>query len=290
MTFQLRQLPRRIERRLLGSLSHRSSRALSALMLRFGFVRLQATDRTERDELLHALRPVRTQYPLIRLGPPGDGGYLVPDDLDGITACFSPGVGAISSFEEECARRGMRVFLADGSVDSPAIAHTAFEFVPKHIGLADSDAMITMDTWMSTVLPPDSADLILQMDIEGAEWLALASLSSARLRQFRIIVVELHGVDSLLHHRFFSLEAPVLRRLLDEFVCVHLHPNNCCGSITRNGATLPRVLEMTLLRKDRARVLGFCEEFPHPLDRDNTKRRTLTLAPPLVHASTLRHR
>jgi hypothetical protein len=259
-------------------------------MLQFGYIRLQATGRTERDELLHALRPVRTQFPLIRLGPPGDGGYLVPDDLDGITACFSPGVGAISSFEEECARRGMRVFLADGSVEAPAIANSAFEFVPKHIGLADADAMITMDTWMSTVLPPDSTDLILQMDIEGAEWLALASLSAARLRQFRIIVVELHEFDSLLHHLFFSLRAPVLHRLLEEFVCVHIHPNNCCGSITRNGANLPRVLEMTLLRKDRARVLGFCEELPHPLDYDNTRRPTLTLASPLVRESTLRHR
>lgn len=36
---------------------------------------------------------------LIRLGPNGDGGYLVPDDLTGIEACFSPGVCATSEFE-----------------------------------------------------------------------------------------------------------------------------------------------------------------------------------------------
>jgi hypothetical protein len=148
--------------------------------------------------------------------------------------------------------------------------------------LVDTDELMTMDTWMSAASVSQSSDLILQMDIEGAEWLALANISVDRLRQFRIIVVELHDVDSLLHDRFFSLRAPVLRRLLDEFVCVHLHPNNCCGSKTRKGVTLPRVLEMTLLRKDRSNVIGFCEEFPHPLDVDNTLRATLTLTSPLA--------
>lgn len=252
-------------------------------MVRFGFVHLRPSNRNDLGELLSALRPVRTQFPLIRLGPLGDGGYLVPNDLDGIAACFSPGVGTISSFEEDCARRGMRVFLADGSVSTPAIANTSFEFISKHIGLIDSDSQMTMDTWMSTVSASTTKDLILQMDIEGAEWLALANISVKRLRQCRIIVVELHDVDSLLHDTFFSQRAPVLKRLLDEFVCVHLHPNNCCGSISRKGTTLPRVMEITLLRKDRANVIGFCEEFPHPLDIDNTSRETLTLAPPLIH-------
>jgi hypothetical protein len=283
MTFLPRRHLRRIKRFLLRSITEPLRRALDALMLRFGMVRLLPSNRADRDELLHALRPVRTQFPLIRLGPLGDGGYLVPDDLDGITACFSPGVGVISSFEEDCARRGMRVFLADGSVTAPAVDNTSFEFIAKHIGIVDTDAVMTMDTWMSTAWPRESGDLVLQMDIEGAEWLALANISVEKLRQFRIIVVELHDVDSLLHEQFFPLREPVLRRLLDEFVCVHLHPNNCCGSVTRHGATLPRVMEMTLLRKDRANVIGFCEEFPHPLDIDNTMRSTLTLASPLVH-------
>ena len=30
------------------------------------------------------------------IGGAGDGGYLVPDDLDGIEYCFSPGVNLIS--------------------------------------------------------------------------------------------------------------------------------------------------------------------------------------------------
>jgi len=284
MTLLPRRLLRGTKRLLLKSIPEPVRRSFASLLLQFGLVHLWPSNRADRDELLRSLRPVRTQFPLIRLGPLGDGGYLVPDDLDGIAACFSPGVGDISAFEEDCARRGMRVYLADGSVTAPAVANTSFEFIAKNIGLVDTGAVMTMDTWMSTVSPSESSDLIMQMDIEGAEWLALANISIERLRRFRVIIVELHDVDSLLHDRFFALRAPVLHRLLDEFVCVHLHPNNCCGSKTRKGVTLPCVLEITLLRKDRAKVIGFCEEFPHPLDVDNTSRTTLTLTSPLATA------
>lgn len=151
MTLLPRRLLRGTKRLLLRSIPEPVRRAFASLLLQFGLVHLWPGNRADRDELLRALRPVRTQFPLIRLGPLGDGGYLVPDDLDGITACFSPGVGDISAFEEDCARRGMRVYLADGSVTAPAVATTSFEFIAKNIGLVDTDAVMTMDTWMSTV-------------------------------------------------------------------------------------------------------------------------------------------
>jgi hypothetical protein len=49
--------------------------------------------------LIKRLHPVTTDKKLVRIGGEGDGGYLVPDDLDGVMACFSPGVGATASFE-----------------------------------------------------------------------------------------------------------------------------------------------------------------------------------------------
>ena len=52
----------------------------------------QMTPSEKLNNLAKALRPVITQHPLIRIGSEFDGGYLVPDDLDGVSACFSPGV------------------------------------------------------------------------------------------------------------------------------------------------------------------------------------------------------
>jgi len=46
------------------------------------------------------LRPYTTDKELIRLGAEKDGGYLIPNDLAGIEACFSPGVGNEFNFEK----------------------------------------------------------------------------------------------------------------------------------------------------------------------------------------------
>lgn len=78
------------------------------------------TDPRDLRSLLKRLRPLSTDKGLTRLGPKTDGGYLVPNDLAGISACFSPGVSSVSGFEKDCAERGMKVFLADKSVDRPA--------------------------------------------------------------------------------------------------------------------------------------------------------------------------
>lgn len=118
-------------------------------------------------ELIEALRPVMTQAPLVRIGPEGDGGYLVPDSLSGISACFSPGVSTEAGFELQCAERGMDVFLADGSVNAPPVNHRRFRFTQKHIGLVDDQHTITLDSWISEAGIDEDDDLLLQMDIEG---------------------------------------------------------------------------------------------------------------------------
>ncbi|MBG6173772.1 hypothetical protein IWQ55_001977 [Labrenzia sp. EL_208] len=56
-------------------------------------------------EFIKMLRPKPTSHELVRIGEEGDGGYLVPDDFQGIGFCFSPGVSVKASFEEELASR-----------------------------------------------------------------------------------------------------------------------------------------------------------------------------------------
>ncbi|MCU0317661.1 MAG: hypothetical protein MUC92_13840 [Fimbriimonadaceae bacterium] len=58
------------------------------------------TSKEDILSLIAKLRPIRGQHELIRLGPDEDGGYLVPDDLEGIVACFSPGVNTVSRFTQ----------------------------------------------------------------------------------------------------------------------------------------------------------------------------------------------
>jgi len=62
--------------------------------------KLAAAAAGELVEVFELLKPKASKTPLIRIGGDIDGSYLVPDDLDGIAACFSPGVNRIKYFED----------------------------------------------------------------------------------------------------------------------------------------------------------------------------------------------
>lgn len=226
--------------------------------------------------LIARLRPISTEIGLIRLGPEKDGGYLVPDDLAGIEACFSPGVSDSSDFELACAQKGMKVFLADHSVDGPATRHESFHFTKKFVGATTSDSFMTMDDWVKSAPIASDSDLLLQMDIEGYEYETLLSMPDDLLKRFRVIVVEFHRVHHLWSAPFFRLAAAAFGKLLQTHSCVHLHPNNCRSSIYMRGLEIPRVMEFTFFRNDRFKTHSYARNFPHPLDRDNT------IKPPLV--------
>src|SRR3974390_593136 len=100
-------------------------------------------------QLIKSLHPVCTEHPLIRLGTPGDGGYLVPDDLEGITACFSPGVDNRPSFESSVIARGIPCFLADGAIRTAPITGDLVHFSNKFIGVINNDTTVTLDDWVN---------------------------------------------------------------------------------------------------------------------------------------------
>lgn len=252
-----------------------------ALARLIGSVGLHVVKRSasgDLESLIRALHPVDSGVELIRLGPAADGGYLVPDDLQGIAYAFSPGVSTESGFEADLVARGLRVFLADFSVDRPAEANPGFEFDKKYVGSFSSDTFTTLDEWKSSKIPEYRGDLLLQMDIEGAEFETLLATSAELLTQFRIMVIEFHYLHQLLNKPWFLLISRAFQKLLQTHSVVHIHPNNCCGSIRSAGLSVPRVAEFTFLRNDRLRQEGaYCRTFPHPLDRDNTRKPALVL-------------
>jgi hypothetical protein len=223
--------------------------------------------------LLRDLHPVVPAVGLIRVGPPGDGGYLVPNDFEGVKALFSPGVDKTSRFEAEMADKGMDVFLADYSVDGPAENHDRFKFIKKYIGCYNSDKQITLGDWVSQSMGIEEGDLMLQMDIEGFEYEVLLNTDALLLDRFRTIVLELHEVGRIFDRGRFFLFQAFFHKVLSKHVVVHIHPNNCCGTITMHGITVPHVLELTLYRRDRPLTDLPVGPFPNALDAPNVKGR-----------------
>ena len=237
----------------------------------------RTTDRDELQSLFKRLYPISCDKELIRLGPKTDGGYLVPDDLEGIETCFSPGVSFVSGFEKECAELGMKVFLADKSVEGPAEKHELFCFTKKFIGATSNDNFMTIDNWVSSSIPGVNSDLLLQIDIEGYEYEVFLSASDSLMQRFRIIVAEFHQLPQLWNKPFYKLARSAFDKILQTHTCVHIHPNNCCGSHQKGGFTIPQIMEFTFLRNDRIVNSSYQKSFPNPLDYDSTDNPTLPL-------------
>lgn len=229
------------------------------------------TDQSRLQQIAKSLRPVRTQFQLQRYGGVSDGGYLLPDDFEGIKTCFSPGVDTNASFELAIqSRKGIESHLADYSIDGPPISLSPKSFLKKYIGVLDDEVYTTLDTWVrGTDEFGSGEDMLLQMDIEGGEYTSLLGVSEVVLKRFRIMVVEIHDIETWGDPRFFQMVEAFFLKITRHFWVVHNHPNNCCGLVNLGGFLAPRVFELTFLRKDRADPLGYCELFPHTLDRPN---------------------
>jgi hypothetical protein len=230
---------------------------------------------------LMLIQPKPSPAPLVRIGGSGDGGYLVPDDLEGLVACFSPGVADSANFELALAERGVRSFMADYSVDNSPVDNDLFDFEKLFLATQNQPGMyIRLDDWI-TSKKQAKGDLVLQMDIEGNEWPILADISAETLARFRIIVLEVHGMDNLLTNPLgIEIFNGVFRKLNSQFTVVHLHANNCCGALNYQGIQIPRVLEVTLIRNDRFQKAKqvFNSTIPHALDVPNVPgRKELTL-------------
>jgi len=220
------------------------------------------------NEVLQLLAPYQSPKQLIRFGETGDGGYLLPDDLEGIVASFSPGVSDTMDFDLEIADRGIACYLIDASIEKPVAAHPLITFDKKFLGSKTEGDFISLDDWIVQYAPP-TGDLILQIDIESAEYDVFAAASQKTLERFRIILVEFHHFHKIFRGSHFSKYKIAFEKLNTLFEVVHLHPNNCASCFNIANHNIPSVFEVTYLRRDRLQTRIPNTQIPHSLDAPN---------------------
>lgn len=230
---------------------------------RAGFHLSRSATRSEVLELLAQLWPTYDPTRLARYGDDGDGGYLMPDDLTGIVGCISPGVADSVSFELHLADLGIESLMVDASIEQLPRTVPGAAFSRKFVGARTEGDLVTLTDLVATI--PDG-DLILQLDIEGDEYLALAATSSQVLERARIIVIELHHLYNLFEPVQSALMHDALRRVLSTHGVAHLHANNMDGFLRVGGVTIPRAMEVTFVRRDAMLSSGARVQLPHPLD------------------------
>jgi hypothetical protein len=245
----------------------RLEHSLKSFIGKLGFSLFRIPKNDDLQNFFDQIIPVTTEHKLIRLGNKNDGGYLIPDDLDGITSCFSPGVGYTSNFEVDLTKKNIKCFLADFSVTSPPIEkNTQIFFEKKFLGNKNNSEFMTLTDWVDRNAPDDN-ELLLQMDIEGSEYDVLINTPSQILKKFRIIIIEFHFLESLLDPLGLKLIDNVFQKLLTFFEIIHIHPSHLGVEPLKYGKFgIPGHLEITFLRKDRISQKFPTKHFPHELD------------------------
>lgn len=218
---------------------------------------------------IQLLVPSGCAKPLIRIGGTTDGAYLIPDDLKDIDACFSPGTSQEIGFEKELAETyNISSFMCDASVDPESLdlPDSKYRFEPKWLGPFNDKETQSLEYWIRNSPHADANNLLLQMDIEGAEYSTILATSHSILKKFKIVVIEFHGLERLANSRFLNKTfMPTMAKLLTYFDCVHAHANNCCGTARLAGVDVPKVIELSFYRKESnlgAKLISI----PHPLD------------------------
>ena len=235
----------------------------------FFFLGLNVTKKTEDfkiEEFFRNFQPYNLGYDLIRIGSENDGGYLLPNILDKTTICISPGVGHTSSFETELLKRGITSFLLDHTINENSLVVKGFDFTKKKLNyFSDKNNISLNDFSLSKIKDDDRA--ILQMDIEGDEYINILNTNDEILNKFEIMIIEFHYLERVANKEIYKLYDKTIKKILNNFDVCHIHPNNGprIFKITKK-LKIPQILEVTFLNKRHSKYKKIVSSLPHPLD------------------------
>jgi len=241
-------------------------RIFSRALLKKGKVVEQASSYEELNELFIKLWPQRTKFDLIRVGGANDGGYLVPNCLEEISQCFSPGVGDSSSFEDDLYERfNISSVMLDHTIEKKILKDSKSIFLQKKLSYEKQHGSLDLEELVEKY-SSDNNDKILQMDIEGSEYEILINTKNETLKKFRIIIIEFHHLHGLRNMLFLRMFNSLISKLMRSFTITHLHANNFAERFNLYGNEYSSCLEITFLRKDEGAALGD-SSLPHRLDQ-----------------------
>ena len=115
------------------------------------------------------------------------------------------------------------------------------------IAAVESENFTTITAIVSKL--PEESDLILKIDVEGAEWDVLNSLSLDTLGRFRQIAAEFHNLHSIDDTDHFERIISSLSKVSQTHVLTNFHINNWASYQLVAGVPFPDVVEVTYLRR-----------------------------------------
>lgn len=243
-------------------MTHSRKRSITKILLRFlGFskyllkaypVAVENVFPSVSRERIDSLRQsfplkVSNDISLERFGSPGDGGYLLSDDISESDICISLGIGDNYSFDLDMAKRCERVLMFDHTIPPPQHLSPNMAFEKVGISSVESEDFTTIERIISRL--PAGSDLILKVDVEGAEWEVLQSLTLETLGRFRQIAAEFHNLHAIHNTEHFEKIIASLSKLSQTHILTNLHINNWASYQLVAGVPFPDVVEVTYMRR-----------------------------------------
>ena len=206
---------------------------------------------------------------LARIGDDFDGGYVMLDNNLESAVAYSLGIGDEISWDLALANRNAEVFQFDHTIPKFPLNHPRFHSF--HIRISDApgegENVRTIDELLDEHNHRGRSDMILKIDIEGAEWFVFQMLSSTTLAHFSQILVEFHGMQDMSKISIFNRRLGVLAKLNLTHQVVHVHANNWHDPILIGGIMMPNLIEVTYIRRTDHQF-DRCEKiFPTELDQ-----------------------
>ncbi|MBQ6297375.1 MAG: FkbM family methyltransferase [Selenomonadaceae bacterium] len=208
----------------------------------------------------------------VRLGKPNDGGYIMVDNFnvsEGIAYSF--GICDDVSWDLDMVRRDYDVFMYDPTIDALPFNHEKFHFFQEGVlGIEIKEQhMNTLENFIKRNGHESKSNMILKMDVEGAEWSFLSTVTSETLNQFDQIIFEFHDMTSPKDQSVMNATLACLTKINRTHSLVHLHANSCGSALVLEDKILfPNALELTYVKTSNYELVDDENIFlPIPLDQ-----------------------
>lgn len=167
-------------------------------------------------------------------------------------------------------KRGYEVFMYDMTIDALPQQHKNFHFFKEGIAgrKIEEESLDTLENFVTRNGHENAEHMILKMDVEGAEWGFLSTVSSELLNRFDQIVFEFHNMIQPKTPAEIESTLAAFRKINATHTPVHIHGNIGGAFLNLEGIGIfPDIPEVTYVRNEN-HVLEDDNEILLPIDLD----------------------
>ena len=217
----------------------------------------------------HPLTLYSPNFSRIRLGRPGDGGYVIYE-IPNITydLLLGGGIAGDTSFEDDFLNKfpNVECYGFDGTIEAAPSTNTRFHFIKKNIGANNTDSITNLHDYLEKY-----SNVFVKMDIEGGEFEWLNSLTPSHMNNIAQMVIEFHFVQPygpVLTKEGLSL----FENINKTHTLVNFHGNSWAGIQDESylGFKIPSVPECLYINNKYLKLPLELNKLPIPLPLDQS--------------------